>query len=267
MQKIRTCNLHNISCLVKLLTILGLFFYGYSYAQTKNTLDNILKSKELKICQTADYAPYSYRNPDGSWDGLDVVIDNEFAKYLGVKVINLEIEWVGVIPALLSRKCDMLSIGIVDTPEREKVIAFGDTVYSNDVLLALRNDPILLKQAMQNGVPDYNKLKIAVAQGTSSEYWATLANIQYMTFKNFEAPVTAVLHRKADGFIFEDSFVKKLPTHIKNKLFIYDKPFKVEHISAAFRKEDKDLREKFNLFVVTFLKSGEMSALEKKYLK
>ena len=237
------------------------------FAQSQNLLPIILKNNELNICQTSGYAPYSYKNIDGSWDGLNVVIDNEFAKFIGVKPHHIEIEWTGSIAALLTKKCDMMSIGVVDTPEREQVISFGDPVFTSNVLLVLRNEPQLLKWAFTNDTtPNYDKLKLAVAEGTSSEYWATIAHINYLTYKTYDTPVNAVLNKKVDGFIFEESFVKKLPLHIQNKLFIYKKPFQVEKVSAGFRKGDQDLKDKFNEFVKEFLKSGKLPVLQEKYL-
>ena len=63
---------------------LGLSVAGNVQAQ--NALDNVMKSKEIKIAIPTDFPPYGFVGPDLKPQGLDVDMANYIGQKLGVKV-------------------------------------------------------------------------------------------------------------------------------------------------------------------------------------
>ena len=88
---------------------------GLSGIASAGTLDEILKRGEIRIaCQTQG-APFSFVDKNGKRTGSSVEICNMIAKEMGVKAKYLNYDWDGLIPALLSKKADMLAADMTPT--------------------------------------------------------------------------------------------------------------------------------------------------------
>lgn len=224
-----------------------------------------LVNNDLKICLHGGYFPYKIKKIDGSWDGYDVAIMKDFSSYLQKKPQFIDVEWVSIIPSLLSKKCDVISVGLVKNAEREKVVLYGDNVYDNNLVLIMLKNPVNLSKF--KSISDFIRQKktVGVAQGTSSALFAAKTNLNTVVFKTFDAPILALLEHKVDAVIFEDHYIVSLPTEVKKKIFILDDKVNKEEVSAAFRLEDKSLQQKFNHFLKIWLKTNKKKNYENLY--
>jgi len=69
-------------------------------------------------------APYMY-TVNGKLTGIDYEINMAVLKYIGVtKVTNVMLQWAQMIPALVSKRIDVIAGDIHENPDRLKVIAF-----------------------------------------------------------------------------------------------------------------------------------------------
>jgi polar amino acid transport system substrate-binding protein len=93
-------------------------------AQAQTALDDILKSKEIKIAIPTDFPPYGFVGTDLKPQGLDIEMANYIAAKLGVKVELLPVTTANRIPYLQTRKADLVISTLGKNPEREKVIDF-----------------------------------------------------------------------------------------------------------------------------------------------
>jgi cyclohexadienyl dehydratase len=71
----------------------------------------------VRICSTGDYRPFTYRDPEGRWSGLDIDMADDLAKQLGVKVQLVQTTW-GSLLADLGTKCDVAMGGVTITLKR-----------------------------------------------------------------------------------------------------------------------------------------------------
>src|SRR4030042_2707764 len=95
--------------------VLGLGFYGVA---TADTLDDIVKNGELRIvCQTQG-TPFSFIDKNGKRTGYAVEVANLMGKEMGVKGTFLDYDWDGLLPALLSKKGDVLAADMTPTLAR-----------------------------------------------------------------------------------------------------------------------------------------------------
>ena len=70
-----------------LLAAVGVFAIAFSATtQAQTALDDIMKSKEIKIAIPTDFPPYGFVGPDLKPQGLDVDIANYIAAKLGAKI-------------------------------------------------------------------------------------------------------------------------------------------------------------------------------------
>ena len=139
---------------VKVLTILvslAIFFCFLGIASA-GTLDEILKRGEIRIaCQTQG-APFSFVDRNGNRTGSSVELCNLIAKEMGVKVKFLNYDWDGLIPALLSKKADMLAADMTPTLKRAMKIAFTDPyMYTGSVVFVKQDSPIKTLEDIKSG--------------------------------------------------------------------------------------------------------------------
>ncbi|MDR3398513.1 MAG: transporter substrate-binding domain-containing protein [Pandoraea sp.] len=81
-------------------------------------LDDIVKSGTLRACATGDYKPYTYRRPDGQFEGIDVDLIASLAKSLGVKPAIVPTTWKGLMDDFTAGKCDIAVGGVSVTLDR-----------------------------------------------------------------------------------------------------------------------------------------------------
>ena len=221
--------------------------------------------KELKVCLSGGYIPYKIKKTDGTWEGFDVDIINDFATYLNIKPKFIDVEWVSILPSLLTNKCDMIAVGLVITNDRKKIVSFGDVAYKNDLALAmLKNNENTLKYKNLDELIKENKI-ISVAAGTSSSLYATQNNLNVKTYNSFDAPIESLLTKKSDAVLFEKHYLYALPPHTSSKIYILPKLVHQESVSAAFRPADDMLKNKFNDFLKKWLKTEKINIYKRKY--
>ena len=96
-----------------------------SGVQAQTALDDILKSKVLKVAVQTDSAPYGFVGTDLKPIGLDVDMANYIGKKLGVPVELVVVVSASRIPALQTKKADLVIATLGKNPDREKVIDFS----------------------------------------------------------------------------------------------------------------------------------------------
>jgi polar amino acid transport system substrate-binding protein len=86
------------------------------------------------------------------------------AKEMGVKVKYLNYDWDGLIPALLSKKADMLAADMTPTLKRAMKINFTDPyMYTGSVVFVKQDSPIKTLKDIKAGT------KLAVLLGSTGE--------------------------------------------------------------------------------------------------
>ncbi len=231
------------------------------YAKNKNK-DQL---KELKVCLSGGYIPYKIKKTNGTWEGFDVDIINDFANYLNIKPKFIDVEWASIIPSLMTNKCDMIAVGLVITNDRKKIVSFGDVVYKNDLAIAmLKNKENKLKYKNLGELIKENKI-ISVAAGTSSYLYATQNNLNVKTYNSFDAPIESLLTKKSDAVLFEKYYLYALPKNTSSKIYILPNLVNQESVSAAFRPSDYLLKNKFNEFLKKWLKTDKINIYKRKY--
>ncbi len=148
------------SVFVILIFVLGVFGIA-----TAGTLEEILKRGELRVaCQTQG-PPFSFVDRNGKQAGSSIEITRLIAKEMGVKVKFLSYDWDGLIPALLSKKADMLAADMTPTLKRAMKISFADPfMYTGSVVFVKQDSPIkTIEDVKKSGI------KLAVLLGSTGE--------------------------------------------------------------------------------------------------
>lgn len=89
-------------------------------------LDQIIERGTLRAGMTLQFEPQMYRDEDNEPAGYDVELLNLMAEDLGVELEISDQEFDGLIPGLIADQFDLISVGLVNRPERAKTIWFSE---------------------------------------------------------------------------------------------------------------------------------------------
>lgn len=99
-------------------------------AMFPSRLDDITKSKLLRVGTTGDYPPFSSVNAGGQYSGIDVELATTLAQSLGAKVEFVKTTWGTLAADLDANKFDIAVGGITRTLQRQQVGLFSDPYLS-----------------------------------------------------------------------------------------------------------------------------------------
>jgi ABC-type amino acid transport substrate-binding protein len=93
-------------------------------AEPDSLLQQIKDRGSIIICEAA-YPPYNVKNPKtDEWEGLDIDIEGELAKALGVTVKRVDTSFSALVPSVNTHKCDLSTAATYITPGRAEQVLF-----------------------------------------------------------------------------------------------------------------------------------------------
>ena len=114
---------------------------GASAGNTAANPHGLKNPGTLTVGMTLQFKPQMYLDSKGKPAGYDVVLLKALAKQWGVKLDIKNLDFNGLIPGLVAKKFDMVSVGLSATPERRKSISFSRAyVPYAQILAAAKSD-------------------------------------------------------------------------------------------------------------------------------
>ncbi|ROR32743.1 transporter substrate-binding domain-containing protein [Inmirania thermothiophila] len=121
---------------------------AWSGAARAGTLDEILERGTLRVGMEPAYMPFELTNQKGEIIGFDVDIAKRMAKAMGVELEIVSTAWDGIIPALLTKKFDIIMSGMTLTQERNLRINFAQPYI-------IVGQTLLIRKELADGDPDF----------------------------------------------------------------------------------------------------------------
>jgi len=92
-------------------------------------LDAIRSRGTLLVGTTGDYKPFTFRQPDGSYVGADIVMAEHLALRLGVRLEPVPTAWPALLEDFTARRFDVAMGGVSVNPARSARGTFSTTIY------------------------------------------------------------------------------------------------------------------------------------------
>jgi polar amino acid transport system substrate-binding protein len=245
------------------LAFVSVALFAGGAVQAQSALDNVLKTKTLKIAIPTDFPPYGFVGTDMAAQGLDVEIAKLIAARMGVKAELVPVNTANRIPSLQTKKVDLVVSTLGKNAEREKVIDFS-SAYAPffQAVYAAKNMNI-------KSFADMEGKSVAVTRGAMEDQELAKvapANVDYRRFEDNNATIAAFVAGQtqtiATSTAVAGHMLQKNPqVSAEYKLLLKDSPCFI-----GISKGEDALRAKVNEIIAAAKKDGTIDAISKKYL-
>ena len=220
----------------------------------------LIKPGTLIVGMNLQYKPQMYLDSKGQPAGYDVVLLKALAKDLKLKLEIKNLDFNGLIPGLVAKKFDMVSVGLSATPERKKAVSFSRAYVPYAQILAIRSgDTTPATIAAWN---DSSKT-ITSLQGSTAEQLVqkTFPNAESKSFPDQNAAFLEVATGRADAIVVENYLLAQFNKSNGNTLkqVGFKKPLHVEYGSYAVQKGNFALAGYLSKFICSQQKSGALA--------
>ncbi|ALS59581.1 transporter substrate-binding domain-containing protein [Pandoraea norimbergensis] len=237
-------------------------------AGAPSRLDEIVKSGTLRACATGDYKPYSYKRPDGQFEGIDVDLVASLAKSLGVKPEIVPTSWPKLMDDFTAGKCDIVVGGVSVTLDRAR------KAYYSRVVMVDGKSPIVrcADVAKYQTLADLNKPStraIANPGGTNERFARQfLPNATLTIYPDNVTIFKQIADGKADVMVTDSS--ETLLQHKLNPALCPvnpDKPLQFGEKAYLLPRGDDVFKNYVDQWLNLAQKTGEYQAVVDKWLK
>ncbi|TIM09403.1 MAG: amino acid ABC transporter substrate-binding protein [Mesorhizobium sp.] len=226
-------------------------FASSAASAADESLSRIQAAKKVVVCSSND-VPYAYKNPtSGKVEGTDIDMVRAIFEPLGVPEIELyEVPISGIISALNTSRCDLISDNIAITVKRSEQIAFSAPMYrAGQALVVPRGNPAKIKSEA-----DFPGHTVGSYLGTIQLDWlnkmaAADSSVTVKAYKNIPQILAELRAGRLDAAAFDDMVaadaLKNDPT-LPVEILNYKIPIGDYAVGAGFRKDDIALRQAFD---------------------
>jgi ABC-type amino acid transport substrate-binding protein len=220
------------------------------------------KPGTLTVGMSLQFKPQAYLDAKGKPAGYDVVLMRTLAKQMGVKLDIKNLDFNGLIPGLVSKKFDIVTVGLSATPERRKSISFSRAyVPYAQILAAAVGDTTAATIAAWN-VSDKT---ITSLQGSTAEQLVkkTFPNATSRSFPDQNAAFLEVATGRANGIVVENYLLAQFNKSNGNKLkqVAFPRPLHVEYGSIGVQKGNVAMVGYLNKFICKLQKNGQLAKI------
>lgn len=229
------------------------------------------RADTIKFSVSAEpYPPFASKNAAGKWEGFEVDLINEICKRLKPSTCQIkETAWDGIIPALTSKKIDVIFASMSITDERKKTIDFSIPYYNTPAAIAARKDSKIDNTAESIKGKTIGVQTATIHQNYANKYFAALATIKiYNTQDEANADLAAgrIDATIADSAALEPFIAENKDLELKG-FYPKDDPIFGNGVGAGLRKSDTKLKARIDDAIRAIYKDGTYATLEKKYFK
>ncbi|WP_181707833.1 ABC transporter substrate-binding protein [Chthonobacter rhizosphaerae] len=224
---------------------------------------------KVRIGTEGAYPPFNFQDANGELKGFDIDIAKALCTEMKVECEFVVQDWDGIIPALLAGKFDAIIASMSINEERKKSVDFTNKYYNTPPAVAVPKDSEVAGVTAE----DLKDLAVGAQSSTTHSTYAE----QYLTESDVKLYPTADEYKldlengRLDAVVDD---VVVLSEWINSEAGACCKivgtitPVKEIHgegAGIALRKEDTDLKEKFNAAIQAIRQNGTYEKINKQY--
>jgi len=224
----------------------------------------------FKYCSDPTFPPMESKTAAGNPTGFDIDMANAVAKLWKVKAKFTETAFPGLLPALASKRCNMVISGIFVTPDRLKQFPAVSYMRTHRALVVQAGNPKGIK-----GPNDLSGKSVAVQAGTKYEEYLKALNDQFksagkaqMDLKSYPGDTDAVgqiLVGRADAVLTQDTSGAYQRKQHPGKLAIAYLFPESDAFGIYYRKSDTKLGTALKAAIKTLKKNGTLKKIATKH--
>lgn len=223
---------------------------------------------DMKICVEGAYPPFSQTEADGTVTGFDIDIANAVCDDMGKSCEMVKVDWDGIIPALLEKKCDAIIASMSITPERQEVVTFSKKYQQAAAgFVGIEGLKIADIGSMNIGVQRAT-IHQAYVEGTYPDANVTLYGTQDEALLDLTSGRVDVVAGDTlqilDGFIKTDAGAGY---EIVENADVTDPAYHGEGAGIAVRKEETELADAFSASIMNIRENGKYAEINDAYFE
>ena len=224
----------------------------------------------FKYCSDPTFPPMESETTAGKAVGFDVDMANAIGKYWKVKATFVKTAFPGLLPALASKRCNMVISGIFVTPDRLKQFPAVTYMKTHRALVVGAGNPKKIK-----GPNDLSGKNVAVQAGTKYEEFLKALNDQFkssgrtqMNLQSYPGDTDAVgqiLIGRADAVLTQDTSGAYQKKQHPGKLAIAYLFPETDSFGIYYRPSDKKVGTALRGAIKALKKNGTLKKIATKH--
>lgn len=216
--------------------------------------------KVLKVGSAIEYPPFEFMDENQKPAGFDIDLMTEIAKDMGYGVQFESADFGGLVAALSNGNYDVVVSAMTITEERAQSVLFSDRNFESTQYIAVKKGSPIKSEA------DLKGKKVAVQQGTTGQFVVEGLGIDPRKFETVGDAVNDMINGGSDAVVADSPvilyLIKQNPTM---NIEAVSGNFPKEYFGAAFKKDNKELAEKYNATLKKFKENGTYNQIYKKW--
>ncbi len=220
----------------------------------------LMDPETLTVGMNLQFEPQMYLD-GGEPAGYDVELLELMAEDMGVELDIQNLDFNGLIPGLQSKKFDLVSVGLSDTPERRQAVDFTRGYVPYVQILGVPEGTTTEPTVEAYDAPDKT---ITALQGSTGEKLAaeTFPKAKKASFPDQNAALLEVATSRADGIVVENYLLAQFSKSNPGRLVEAElpEPLALEYGSYAVQKGNQALVDHLDSWLCEKQEDGTLAS-------
>lgn len=215
----------------------------------------------LRIVTDATFPPMEFYK-DGKPTGFDIELIDALGEEMHRPIELTNIDFKGLVPAIVSGRADAAISGIYITPERRNVVDFTDSYYAGGLVVLTKKDSSI------KSLKDLDGKKITVQVGTKSVNYLTenFPKVNRVEVEKNEEMFNLVKIGRADAAVTGRPAAKLYAQHNPD-FTVLDEQITTEEYGIAVSKSQPQLRDALNAALKSIRDNGKYEKIVTKWFE
>ena len=231
----------------------------------------IQRAGKIVYCSDITYPPEEfYAKGSTTPAGSDIDIGTQIAKLMAVKAQFDNTGFDGIIPALLSHKCNAIISGMNDTAKRRRQVGFVDYLRVGQSLMVRKGNP-----SHVSGLASLSGRSVSVELGTTNAGFLEKENakltgqgkqtIKIVTYPKDTDAATALKTGRVDAYFGDSPVVAWYIQQDRSSFAFAGQPINPIPVGIAVRKDDSQFHTALHKAVRLMYRDGSMKRILAKW--